>query len=169
MWNVPWYIDLIKPGEGMIRMDKRQYRFKTKNGTEYVVNDEPVNKLFTAQDIYNARMTDVTGCASFFGYQAEEILKIIEKHERENRKMTREDAYKKLANSQAGKKIKIGDIPFSMFCDYLEALGLIKFEEEETPFTMHLVPRGSTSTVEIYTDSMIKMLRSIGYKVDKCK
>ncbi len=76
-------------------------------------------------------------------------------------KMTREEATYKIQ-----RKGFYGDRAGELV-DALEALGLLKFEEPETPYTMHLVPRGSTATVEIYTDSMIKMLRSIGYKVEK--
>jgi len=46
-------------------------------------------------------------------------------------KMTREEAYSKMQNSQAGGPMNRPDIPFSKLCDYLEALGLIKFEEEK--------------------------------------
>lgn len=43
--------------------------------------------------------------------------------------MTRDEAYKKLQESQNGKKIEAGDIPFNQFCAYAEALGFIKFDE----------------------------------------
>jgi hypothetical protein len=45
--------------------------------------------------------------------------------------MTRQEAYKRLAESQAGRKIEPTDIPISKFCDYVEALGLIKFTPSE--------------------------------------
>lgn len=45
--------------------------------------------------------------------------------------MTREQAYKLISDSQAGKKITAYDIAPSVFCDYLEALGLLKFADKE--------------------------------------
>lgn len=44
--------------------------------------------------------------------------------------MTRENAYRKIFKSQAGKKITAHDIPARVFCDYAEALGLIQFSDE---------------------------------------
>lgn len=42
--------------------------------------------------------------------------------------MNRYQAYNLIFKSQAGKKILGSDILPSQFCDYLEALGLIKFD-----------------------------------------
>lgn len=50
--------------------------------------------------------------------------------------MTREEAYAKIFASQAGKKISAYDIAPSVFCDYLEALGLIEFNATPMPKTI---------------------------------
>lgn len=44
-------------------------------------------------------------------------------------KMTREEATHAIFNSQAGKPVGSRDIPIKQFVEYVEALGLIKFDE----------------------------------------
>lgn len=80
------------------------------------------------------------------------------------KKMTREEAVE-ILNNQVFGLVDTGQA--SRWVKVFEALGLIKFEEEKDPKILHMIPYGERFTVAIPTESAIKMLRSIGYKVAK--
>ena len=64
-----------------------------------------------------------------FGYSGSKLIEIIQEWEhRQMDKMTRQEAYSKMSTARTGKPV--AHIPFSEFCDYLEALGLIEFAKD---------------------------------------
>lgn len=133
----------------------KNIKFKSKEGVEYIVNDESVERLFTAQDIYNMRKNYNDEVLHVFGYSGKEILKLIEDHEqRKNNKMTRKEALKKVNKGEYG----------SIIVDSLEALGLIKFEEDDlVPVMYTSIPR---KIYERYT-AAIEEIEKAGYKIVK--
>jgi phage I-like protein len=61
---------------------------------------------------------------------ADLITEDIIRKKQEN-KMNKKEAIRKCMNTLAGKKIELGDIPVRQLVEMLEALGLIKFEDEK--------------------------------------
>ena len=90
----------------------------------------------------------------------EQYRKQSEYYEQEQYKMTREDAIKKVEKA-------VGHLGQANFVDALEALGLIKFEEEKKPYKPKFVTiehyGGVTySYCTVKVSDMIEALRRIG-------
>jgi len=81
--------------------------------------------------------------------------------EKENKQMTREEAMEKCFATLAGEKMKAGDIVVRQLINMLEALGLIKFEEEK------IITKTDDAIVVGKMDNLNHMLGIIGYKIVK--
>lgn len=136
-------------------MIRKLYRFKDKDSVEYTIGDIPVERLFTVQDIYNMR-ENPDRCLSVFGYTGSEILALIRKSE--EHKMTREEAIQKTHNM--GKNLDL--------LNMLEALGLLKFEEEPSQIIKQWLSENFIhGEFMLSADKIVNELMKAGYKIVK--
>lgn len=84
---------------------------------------------------------------------------ITEEIKRKEIKMTREEATHAIFNSQAGRSIGARDIPIKQFVEYVEALGLIKFDEERKDGRRFLVKGVDDKEHLIEADVIIKLVK----------
>lgn len=110
----------------------------------YCIAKHDYNFLFKAEEIANEKFWNR------LQWTKEEISRVKEK------KMTRQEAIDKISEATSGYHT-------GWFVKGLEALGLIKFEEELTPITYTSIPR---SLYEKYT-SAIEAIEKAGYRIEK--
>lgn len=148
------------------------YKFRNKKGAIYEVNDKPVHRLWTSQDLYNTRLKyKGDEIVSLFGYSAEEILNIISEHEKGKIKMTRrEEAIKKVDEAFRNTGVERSIATIQGYIIFAEALGLIKFDEpvKEKPLDEIIFnARLRNDSYPTNQRGFIKDLEANGYKIVK--
>lgn len=137
------------------------FKFISKSGVVYKVNDEPVERYITSRQLHDKFMqSNGDQVVMLFGYNSIELLNIIEEHERTKFKMTREEAVKKM-QVVFPNRASFGNT--KDFINGLEALGLLKFEEPKQPKYISIEHCGGidAKTCTVSVNDAIEALRRI--------
>lgn len=132
-----------------------KYKDKYRPFMSWIIKDSPYEKIFF--ELFNC---------SFEEFANAIIEKQYSQLQKDQMKMTREEAIKKCANTFNMKKMELGDIPITQLLDMLEALGLIKFDER--------LPKDIIKDhLFLYMDPIVKAeeiidtLSKAGYKIER--